>query len=153
MGIPVGSSDLQMTDDDRGYQVRRSSDHKKSQAMFAEQSFSHSSQSDSTDTSSSSVTPSRPPPGPCAILQGFAYYHHSSGCDAHSMRDAELSQLVFSHREAFMACPSAHRGCSAGFKGLASVLDKQAQLVDGSIGMDVVGMLRTEAWLLSGWSA
>jgi len=69
------------------------------------------------------------------------------------MRDAELSQLVFSHREAFMACPSAHRGCSAGFKGLASVLDKQAQLVDGSIGMDVVGMLRTEAWLLSGWSA
>jgi len=128
MGIPVGSSDIHMSDDDRGYQ------------------------SDSTDVSSSSVPPSRPPSGPCAILQGFAYYHHSSGCDAHAMRNAELSQLVFSHREAFLACPSAHRGCSTGFKGLASILEK-AQLADGSVGMDVVGMLRTEAWLLSGWSA
>ncbi|KAI0283508.1 hypothetical protein BC826DRAFT_1059966 [Russula brevipes] len=119
--------DVHMSDDDRGYH------------------------SDSTDFSSSSVPPSRPPPCPCAILQAFACYH-SSGNGSETIDDAELSQLVFTHREAFLASPSAHTGCSAGFKGLASLLEKRAQPADGSIGMDTVGMLRTEAWLLSGWS-
>ena len=54
------------------------------------------------------------------------------------------------HREAFLACPSAHAGCSASFKGLASVLEKRVQLADGVVGMDAVGMLRTDVWLLSG---
>ncbi|KAI9507323.1 hypothetical protein F5148DRAFT_1285345 [Russula earlei] len=130
MSIPLGSPDIEMGDEDRGYH------------------------SDSTDisTRSSSVAPSRPSPGPCAILHGFACYH-SFGGEPHAIGDAELSQLVFSHREAFLACPSAHAGCSTGFKGLASVLEKRAQIEDGSVGMDVVGMLRTEAWLLSGWGA
>jgi hypothetical protein len=58
------------------------------------------------------------------------------------------------HREAFLACPSAHTGCSASFKGLASLLERRVQQpAGGSLGMDAVGMLRTEAWLLSGWSA
>lgn len=108
------------------------------------------SQSDSTDSSSSSsVARARPSSCPCAILQAFACYHNGSL----TIGDAELSQLVFAHREAFLACPSAHAGCSAGFKGLASHFEKRAQPMDGSIGMDAVGMLRTEAWLLSGWSA
>ena len=42
------------------------------------------------------------------------------------------------HREAFLACPSAHAGCSAGFKRLASVLEKRVQLADGVVGMDAV---------------
>jgi len=57
------------------------------------------------------------------------------------------------HREAFLVSPSAHAGCSASFKGLASILEKRVQLTDGGVGMDAVGMLRTEAWLLSGWGA
>jgi len=57
------------------------------------------------------------------------------------------------HREAFLASPSAHAGCSTSFKGLATILEKRVQLPGGAVGMDVVGMLRTEAWLLSGWSA
>jgi hypothetical protein len=69
------------------------------------------------------------------------------------MGDAELSQLVFMTHEVFLACPSAHAGCSANFRGLASVLGKRAELADGVVGMDAVSMLRTEAWLLSGWSA
>jgi len=54
--------------------------------------------------------------------------------------DAELSQLVIIYPEAFLACPSAHAGCSVIFKRLA----------DGAVGMDAVGMPRTDAWLLSG---
>ncbi|KAH9980464.1 hypothetical protein BJV74DRAFT_856841 [Russula compacta] len=128
--IPVASSmDAQMSEEDRGYQ------------------------SDSTDiSSSSSVTRARPSSCPCAILQAFACYHNL-GDGSLAIGDAELSQLVFAHREAFLACPSAHTGCSAGFKGLASHFEKRAQPVHGSVGMDAVGMLRTEAWLLSGWSA
>jgi len=137
-GVPLTSSDIQMMDDDRGYQ------------------------SDSTDVSSSSrsaaqARPSSPSssPCPCAILQAFACYHgygNASQSPA-AIGDAELSQLVFMHREAFLASPSAHAGCSTSFKGLATILEKRVQLPDAGVGMDVVGMLRTEAWLLSGWSS
>ncbi|KAI0280299.1 hypothetical protein BGY98DRAFT_964835 [Russula aff. rugulosa BPL654] len=129
------SSDVQMNDDDRGYQ------------------------SDSTDTSSSSVGRSRPSssrsPCPCAILQDFACYHGTSVDAAQAIGDAELSQLVFMHRAAFLECPSAHAGCSASFTGLASLFEKRLeQPAGGSLGsMDAVGMLRTEAWYLSGWSS
>ncbi|KAF8501784.1 hypothetical protein F5888DRAFT_1801289 [Russula emetica] len=128
------SSDVQMIYEDRGYQ------------------------SDSTDTSSSSITRSRSSPSPsscpCAILQDFACYHGTSVYAAQAIGDAELSQLVFMHRAAFLECPSAHAGCSASFKGLASLLEKRIQQpAGGSLGMDAVGMLRTEAWYLSGWSA
>lgn len=65
--------------------------------------------------------------------------------------DAELSQLVFMHREAFMTCRSAHTGCSQSFKELAFFFEKRMQRpAGGSLGMDAVGMLRAEAWLLSG---
>ena len=123
-------------------------------------SFPDLSQSDSTDVSSysRSVAQARPSfsPYPRAILQTFACCHgYGSGAQSPPaiIGDAELSQLVFMHRAAFLACPSAHAGCSASFKGLASVLEKRVQLTDGVVGMDAVGMLRTEAWLLSGWSA
>ncbi|KAI0248903.1 hypothetical protein BJV78DRAFT_1232371 [Lactifluus subvellereus] len=122
--IPLASCDAQMSDE--GYQ------------------------SDSTDTTSSSVAP--PAPCPCALLQAFALCH-GLGEGPQTVGDGELSQLVFTHREAFLVCPSAHAGCSAGLKGLASLLEKRVQVRGGSLGMDAVGMLRTEAWLLSGWSA
>ncbi|KAN0113460.1 hypothetical protein V8E52_007741 [Russula decolorans] len=127
------SSDVHMNYEDRGYQ------------------------SDSTDSSSSSFTRSRPSPSPspcpCAILQDFACYHGTSVDAAQAIGDAELSQLVFMHRAAFLESPSAHAGCSASFTGLASLLEKRIQQpAGGSLGMDAVGMLRTEAWYLSGWS-
>ncbi|KAH9978440.1 hypothetical protein BJV77DRAFT_967743 [Russula vinacea] len=105
-------------------------------------------QSDSTDISTSSVAQARPA-SPC-----LRCYHGGSVNAAQTIGDAELSELVFMHREAFLACPSAHTGCSASFKGLASLLERRVQQpAGGSLGMDAVGMLRTEAWLLSGWSA
>src|SRR5216683_3552858 len=123
----------------------------------SESVFPDLSQSDSTDVSSysQSVAQARPSfsPCPCAILQALACCHgYGSGAQSSPavIGDAELSQLVFMHRAAFLACPSAHAGCSASFKGLASVLEKRVQLADGVVGMDAVGMLRTEAWLLSG---
>ena len=81
---------------------------------------------------------------PCALLQAFAGNH--SLCEGRqTVGDCELSQLVFTHRQAFLACPSAHAGCSAGFRGLASLLEQRIQVTNGSLGMDAVGMLRTEA--------
>jgi hypothetical protein len=153
-----------MMDDDRGYQVRPTT---KSNLFFSPLLiFSDRSQSDSTDvsTSSRSASQARPPspsggssPCPCAILQAFACYHgYGYGNASQSpavIGDAELSQLVFMHREAFLASPSAHAGCSTSFRGLATILEKRVQLPGGAVGMDAVGMLRTEAWLLSGWSA
>lgn len=103
--------------------------------------------SDTTD-----ISVARPGTCPCALLQAFACCHGLEE-GPQTVGDGELSQLVFTHREAFLACPSAHAGCSAGFKGLASLLEKRVQVRGGSLGMDAVGMLRTEAWLLSGWSA
>jgi hypothetical protein len=142
-----------MNDDDRGYQVRLSSARSD---VLAQPPYA--SQSDSTDSSSSSVARSRPssssPPCPCAILHDFACYHGTSVDAAQAIGDVELSQLVFMHRAAFLECPSAHAGCSASFTGLASLLEKRLQQpAGGSLGMDAVGMLRTEAWYLSGWSS
>jgi len=149
MSVPFASSDVQISDDDRGYQVRRPP----SSQNPSESVFPDLSQSDSTDVSSysQSVAQARPSfsPCPCAILQAFACCHgYGSGAQSPPaiIGDAELSQLVFMHRAAFLAC-------SASFKGLASVLEKRVQLVDGVVGMDAEGMLRTEAWLLSGWGA
>ena len=124
------------------------------QISFSDSGLIIATQSDSTDVSTSSVARARPSPCPCSILQAFACYHGGSTDAAQNIGDAELSQLVFMHREAFLACPSAHTGCSASFTGLASLLERRLQEpAGGSLGMDAVGMLRTEAWLLSGWSA
>lgn len=143
-----------MNFEDRGYQVRYTSPRVTSRSTI----IPYASQSDSTDVSSSSISRSRPSPSPspcpCAILQDFACYHGTSVDAAQAIGDAELSQLVFMHRAAFLECPSAHAGCSASFTGLASLLEKRIQQpAGGSLGMDAVGMLRTEAWYLSGWSA
>jgi hypothetical protein len=159
MGIPFTSSDIHMSDDDREYQVcRPPSCYTIPSAQFPDQTPSQSD-TDSVDmsTSSRAVAQARSPlPCPCAILQAFACSHgYGSGSQSSPtvIGDAELSQLVFMHREAFLANPSAHAGCSASFKGLASILEKRVQLTDGDVGMQAVGMLRSEAWLLSGWSA
>jgi hypothetical protein len=161
MGIPLTSSDIQMSDDDRGYHVRGPPIHSSQNPLIF---LTDPSQSDtdsvlSTSSSSRAVAQARPSsPCPCAILQAFACFHGYGGAGGSQsaptvIGDAELSQLVFMHREAFLASPSAHAGCSASFKGLASILEKRVQLTDGGVGMDAVGMLRTEAWLLSGWGA
>ena len=155
-GVPLTSSDVQMMDDDRGYQVRLYHNQ-----LFPSE-FSDPSQSDSTDVSTSSRSAAQArssspssSPCPCTILQSFACYHGYGNASQSPavIGDAELSQLVFMHREAFLASPSAHAGCSTSFKGLATILEKRVQLPDAGVGMDVVGMLRTEAWLLSGWSS
>jgi hypothetical protein len=57
----------------------------------------------------------------------------------------ESSQLIFVPREPFLSCPSAHTGCSAGFKVLASVLEGRVQLADGVVDMDAVGSLTHSA--------
>ncbi|KAH9970567.1 hypothetical protein BGW80DRAFT_558732 [Lactifluus volemus] len=119
-------SDIKMSDEDQGYQ------------------------SDSTDVTTSSVA--QQAPCPCALLQAFACCH-GLGEGRKTIGDGDLSQLVFTHRQAFLACPSAHAGCSAGFKGLATLLENGVQITNGNLGIDAVGMLRTEAWLLSGWGA
>lgn len=149
-----------MSDDDRGYQVRCPCPPRSQKKKHF---LDHPSQSDTdsvlSTTSSRAVAQARPSsPCPCAILQAFACFHgYGGGSESQSaptvIGNAELSQLVFMHREAFLASPSAHAGCSASFKGLASILEKRVQLADGGVGMDAVGMLRSEAWLLSGWSA
>ncbi|KAI9442047.1 hypothetical protein BJY52DRAFT_463325 [Lactarius psammicola] len=118
-----------MNDEDRGY---------------------HSDTSDAPARSS----PAMHPTSPCSLMQSFACRHGLSDAVAGHVSDGELSQLIFAHREAFLSCPSAHAGCSAGFGILASLLEKFARPTDGGgVGMDVVRMLRTEAWLLSGLSA
>ena len=139
-----------MTDDDRGYLVRRLPQHPTHVSGLI--SFS-CLQSDSSDVSARPSRAMQPTSHPCSLMQSFACYHGLSDTVAGHVSDSELSQLVFSHREAFLSCPSAHAGCSAGFHVLASLLEKLAQPMDGSAGMDVVRMLRTEAWLLSGLSA
>lgn len=134
LNVPTTSTtDVQMmtmmNDDDRGYH------------------------SDTSDVSAHSTRPMHPASHPCSLMQSFACRHGLSDAVAGHVSDCELSQLIFAHREAFLSCPSAHAGCSAGFGVLASLLEKFAQPTDGGIGMDLVRMLRTEAWLLSGLSA
>ncbi|KAI9429827.1 hypothetical protein H4582DRAFT_2064594 [Lactarius indigo] len=132
--VPTASNvDVQMmtmmNDDDRGYH------------------------SDTSDAPARSTPAMHPASHPCTLMQSFACHHGLSDSVAGHVSDCELSQLIFAHREAFLSCPSAHAGCSAGFNVLASLLEKFAQPTDGGVGMDVVRMLRTEAWLLSGLSA
>ena len=110
-------------------------------------------QSDSSDASARSSSVMQPASYPCSLMQSFACHHGLTDAVAGHVSDDELSQLIFRHREAFLSCPSAHAGCSAGFNVLASLLEKLAQPMEGGAGMDVVRMLRTESWLLSGLSA
>ncbi|KAF8268468.1 hypothetical protein EI94DRAFT_1727596 [Lactarius quietus] len=109
--------------------------------------------SDSSDVSARSSRAMQPASHPCSLMQSFACHHGLGDAVAGHVNDSELSQLVFAHREAFLSCPSAHAGCSAGFNILASLLEKLAQPMESGAGVDVVRMLRTEAWLLSGLSA
>lgn len=134
-----------MSDDDRGYHVRRLP---KTHPCLPPDL--PRLQSDSSDVSACSSRTMQPASHPCSIMQSFAFHHGLSDAVAGHVSDIELSQLIFAHREAFLSCPSAHAGCSAGFKVLASHLEKLAQPMDSGAGMDVVRMLRTEAWLLSG---
>jgi hypothetical protein len=108
----------------------------------------HRSQKNSTDVSSYSRSDAQARPSfspcPCVILQGFPCCHgYSSGSQS-----PPSSRGSYSCREAFLACLLAHAGCSVRFKGLASILEKRVQLVDGVVGTDAVS---TEAWSLSGW--
>lgn len=134
-----------MSDEDRGYQVRC--------LLNTRLCFPPDLprlQSDSSDVSARSSHTMQHASHPCTLMQSFAFHHGLSDAVAGHVSDNELSQLIFAHREAFLSCPSAHAGCSAGFKVLASHLEKLAQPMDSGAGMDVVRMLRTEAWLLSG---
>ncbi|KAI0267833.1 hypothetical protein BC834DRAFT_60660 [Gloeopeniophorella convolvens] len=91
-----------------------------------------------------SDTPSTPPaPTPCELLHAFASCHAPDTAGVH-IADGELSQLIFAHRDAYLAYPRAHTGCSAGFSRLAAFVEQRA---------DMAGLLRSEAWLLSGWSS
>jgi hypothetical protein len=92
-------------------------------------------------------------PPPCALLASLtrSYDPDSDGPDVLQTSCGEYLELIFIHREAFAALPSAHGGCSAGFSALARALELRAWRADRDADMEAVAAFRHEAWMVAAW--
>ena len=134
----------------------------------------HRNQSDTTASSSSSdalpspraraaaaelaatqaVTATTPPP--CALLASLTHSYDpdtdpDGAADALQTSCGEYLELIFIHREAFAALPSAHVGCSAGFSALARSLELRAWRADRDADSEAVAAFRHEAWMVAAY--
>jgi len=109
------------------------------------------SQSAPTAPSDSSDAPSSPAV-PCAFLQALTHWYDP---DAEQVQTTcgEYLELIFIHREAFAARPSAHEGCSAAFSALARSLELRAWRADRDADTEAVAAFRHEAWMVAAWSS
>jgi len=103
-----------------------------------------------TGPSCSSDAPSSPEP--CAFLQALTHWYDP---DAEQVQTTcgEYLELIFIHREAFAARPSAHAGCSAAFGDLARSLELRAWRADRDADTEAVAAFRHEAWMVATWSS
>jgi len=125
-------------------------------------------QSDTTASSSSSDEPPSPraaaaaaailtTPPPCGLLESLTRSYDpdsdsdSDGVDGLQTSCGEYLELIFIHREAFAALPSAHVGCSAGFSALARALELRAWRADRDADSEAVAAFRHEAWMVAAW--
>jgi hypothetical protein len=128
-------------------------------------------QSDTTASSSSSDAPPSPETGagaaaaaaavaittppPCALLESLTHSYDpdtdTDGADGLQTSCGEYLELIFIHREAFAALPSAHVGCSAGFSALARALELRAWRADRDADSEAVAAFRHEAWMVAAW--
>jgi hypothetical protein len=113
-------------------------------------------QSDTTASSSSSDAPPSPPAAtatarPCALLEALTRSYDPDAADELQTTCGEYLELIFIHREAFAALPSAHAGCSAGFSSLARALELRAWRADRDADAEAVAAFRHEAWMVAAW--
>ena len=124
-------------------------------------------QSDTTASSSSSDAPPSPAaaaaaasaatvittPPPCALLESLTRSYDPDGADDGGLQTTcgEYLELIYIHREAFAALPSAHVGCSAAFSALARALELRAWRADRDADAEAVAAFRHEAWMVAAW--
>jgi len=108
-----------------------------------------SKQSGTTASSSSSDAP--PTPAPCGLLEALTRSYDPDAADELQTSCGEYLELIFIHREAFAARPSAHEGCSAGFSALARALELRAWRADRDADTEAVAAFRHEAWMVAAW--
>ncbi|KAI0282864.1 hypothetical protein BGY98DRAFT_1094173 [Russula aff. rugulosa BPL654] len=125
-------------------------------------------QSDTTASSSSSDAPPSPAaaaaaaasttittPPPCGLLESLTRSYDpdtdSDGVEGLQTSCGEYLELIFIHREAFAALPSAHVGCSAAFSALARALELRAWRADRDADTEAVAAFRHEAWMVAAW--
>jgi hypothetical protein len=162
--------DMQMNDAGNYYQVSILQYHRGPDSLTV--TDLEKNQSDTTASSSSSDAPPSPEaaaaaaattvavttPPPCALLESLT---RSYDPDTESDTDGaagglqtscgEYLELIFIHREAFAALPSAHVGCSAGFSALARALELRAWRADRDADTEAVAAFRHEAWMVAAW--
>jgi len=109
----------------------------------------HRAQSDTTASSSSSDEPDTP--APCAFLEALTHSYDPDALDELQTTCGAYLELIFIHREAFAARPSAHAGCSAGFSALARALELRAWRADRDADTEAVAAFRHEAWMVAAW--
>ncbi|KAI0302341.1 hypothetical protein B0F90DRAFT_1816552 [Multifurca ochricompacta] len=87
---------------------------------------------------------------PCALLQALTHWYDP---DAEQLQTTcgEYLELIFIHREAFAARPSAHAACSAAFSALARALELRAWRADRDADTEAVAAFRHEAWMVAAW--
>jgi len=97
-------------------------------------------------------------PPPCGLLESLTRsYDPDPDTDTDGAADGlqtscgEYLELIFIHREAFAALPSAHVGCSAGFSALARALELRAWRADRDADTEAVAAFRHEAWMVAAW--
>jgi hypothetical protein len=101
-------------------------------------------------TASSSSSDARPLQGPCALLESLTRCYDPDAEDVQTSC-GEYLELIFIHREAFAARPSAHAGCSVAFSALARALELRAWRADRDADTEAVAAFRHEAWMVAAW--
>ena len=100
---------------------------------------------------SSSSSDAPPTPAPCALLEALTRSYDPDAAEELQTSCGEYLELIFIHREAFAARPSAHAGCSAGFSALARALELRAWRADRDADTEAVAAFRHEAWMVAAW--
>jgi len=108
-------------------------------------------QSGTTASSSSSGVQHTPPP--CALLEALTRSYDPDASDVLQTTCGEYLDLIFMHREAFAAQPSAHARCSAGFSALARAMELRAWRADRDADTEAIAAFRHEAWMVAAWGS
>lgn len=101
-------------------------------------------------------------PQGCAMMHLLqAHYTPTAAqrsCQSHSWdKDFNLLDTILTHRDAFLACPAAHRQCSIMLTKIAFDIEKKHNDAmpypsnEDEGNLDTAIALHNEAWLMSGW--
>ncbi|KAI0317184.1 hypothetical protein OF83DRAFT_1122799 [Amylostereum chailletii] len=150
---PPTESDVHMSDEE-SYQSDTSASSSSSGATSSSPPPLNSKPGTITPTNVTTSSAQQTTPEPCELLKFSLGMYDPDGSDDlphFSTTCGAYLELIFTHREAFNACPRSHEGCPAGFSALARALELRAWRADRDADTEAVAAFRHEAWMVAAW--